>query len=349
MSEILSSPVGTLLRSTLSPVPALRPGPGALVSRLQAALGAAALGVEEASSRQIDDAVAAEEGRPDGDVLPPDAVDRLLALVGQLLLDGQHGGARLQGQGLLEEEGRPVGADRAAEADSVRGVLGDDGVPGHGVDLGVGAEVGAPIAAVAAAAGKDRLPPSLVDVHPHELRRRGGTHEPGGVSHPHRRAPHEVDVGGLVDELADVGALVDQDDDAEQLVLQDGGLQPAVAPGVGDAAAVAPLHLVVHPESLPGDHGAVRPYRLDPLGAGVGDGLEGRLYALPRLDPEGRAVGDGGLDALVVVAGEGLQADVVGPDPTRGSRTRRRTASTTGIGRRPGGRAPQARPAYAGW
>ena len=238
---------GTLLRSTRPPSLASDQGQGPSKPAFRR-LAASPLGVvvQQAASRQIDHAVAAEEGRPDGDVLPPDAVDRLLPLVGQRLLDGQHGRARLQGQGLLEEEGRPVGADPAAEADPVRGVLDDDGVPRHGVDLGVDAEVGPPVVGRVASARKDRLPPSLVHVHPDGRRIGGGGHELGRVADAPRRAPHEVDVGGLVDELIDVGALVDQHDDAEQLVLQNGGLQPAVAPGVRDAAAVVPLCLVVH-------------------------------------------------------------------------------------------------------
>ena len=58
-------------------------------------------------------------------------------------------------------------------------------------------------------------------------------------------APHEVDVGGLVDELVDVRALVEKYDDPDRLVFQNGGFQSTKRPGVGDSASIVALELVV--------------------------------------------------------------------------------------------------------
>ena len=230
----------------------LRPRPGATEVRLQARVGVPNVRVvEQRAAGQVDDAVAAESRGADGDVLAPDARDGLTALVHEKLVHLEHRRAGLQGQRLLEVEGKADGADRAANAHLVGGIVDDPAVPRRHAGLGVQAKVGAPVGGRKAAGGEYRLPAALVEVHPQAQRRPGRGDELRWVAHPPGRAPEKVDVGRLVDQLEDVGALVGKHYDAQQLVLHHHGLQPAVGPRVGDAAPVVAFVLIVHRRPSP--------------------------------------------------------------------------------------------------
>ena len=185
---------------------------------------------EDLSAGQIDHAGIAQERRAERDVLAPHAVDRLGSFVGQALVYLQDRRAAGQGERLLEVERRSVSPYREPHAYPLRRILKDHRVPGHQVDLGVETHVGQAVNGREPSAGQHGLPSALVVVQPYVGRRSGSRSEPARVADSPWGAPHEVDIGGLVDKLVDVGALVDQDDDSEYLVLDDGRLQSAERP-----------------------------------------------------------------------------------------------------------------------
>ena len=105
--------------------------------------------------------------------------------------------SRTSGSASSRSRRKPDGADRAADAHLVRGVVDDPAVPRRHAGLGVQAKVGAPVGGRKAAGGEYRLPPALVEVHPQAQRRPGRGDELRWVAHPPGRAPEKVDVGRL--------------------------------------------------------------------------------------------------------------------------------------------------------